>query len=374
MTTTREFVPYIRRTLQEMPPKFDPPTEGYLRHQGFDTEAVRPMGLNESMFPPSPKVLEAVRSRVHMINRYPDAQCPHLTDIVTAREGVPGENIVWGNGSEELIQGTIHLSLAPGDGMVLPVPTFWGYRAMVRAAEADCAYVEMLSDGKVDIDGVLGAIGNKTRLVFCVTPNNPSGGYLDAEALSRLIDGIPENVLFGIDEAYAEFGRHAGGPDLIAMLKKRRGPWVVVRTFSKAYAMAGMRIGYAICSDGDLAQALRKTTCTFNVPILAQAAAEAALLDTEHLNKLLDWVAEGRAQITEGLKAMGLDPFPSVTNFVSVKIPVNGRDVTVALLDRGYQIHAWPDAGYENFIRITVGNRDDNAGCLVALKEVLAAA
>ena len=371
MSNDQGGVPYIRRAIQEMGPKFDPPTEGVLRHKGYDTGEVLAMGLNESLFPPSPKVLDAVRANLTMMNRYPDAQCPALSDIVTARTGVPVENIVWGNGSEELIQGAIHISISPGDGMILPVPTFWGYRAMVEASEADCAYVGMKADGHVDADAVLGAVGNRTKLLFLVTPNNPSGRMLDGTTLRRFVEEVPENVLLGVDEAYHEFGLHAGGPDVVEALKERRGPWVVIRTFSKAYAMAGMRIGYALCSDGDIAQALRKTTCTFNVPILAQAAAEAALLDEVYLAKMLNDVSESRAMLEEGLRDLGLDPFPSVCNFVSANAHRNARELAAEVLENGVQLHAWPEPGYETYIRITVAPKSDVATCLEVLAAVL---
>ncbi|MBW1863073.1 MAG: aminotransferase class I/II-fold pyridoxal phosphate-dependent enzyme [Deltaproteobacteria bacterium] len=135
--------------------------------------------------------------------------------------------------------------------------------------------------------------------------------------------------------------------------------------------MAGMRIGYALCSDNVLAESLRKTTCVFNVPVLSQYAGEAALNDTDYLTRMLDWVAEGREQIFVGLRELGLDPFPSVTNFISSTIPINGRTCLQAMLEKGFQINAWADKGFENYIRITVGKPDDNAACLKALKEVL---
>jgi histidinol-phosphate aminotransferase len=371
MDGDQNYVPYIRRALSDAPNKVDPPTDGYLRHQGIDTTKLRPMGLNESLFPPSPKVLQALQDNLHMVNRYPDAQCPALSDIVSARTGVAHDCIVWGNGSEELLKGAIDLSLSPGEGLVLPVPTFWGYNSMVAAFEADVARVENLPDGQTDIDGIIAAVGNNTKIVFLITPNNPTGCLVDQAGLEKIVAGVPENVLLCVDEAYFDFGMHAGGPSVLDVLRTRRGPWITVFTFSKAYAMAGMRIGYALCSDAVLANALRKTTCVFNVPILAQFAGEAALLDTDYLTQMLDWVAEGREQITEGLKELGLDPLPSVCNFVSAPTKMNGRECLRAMQAKGIQINAWSDPGYENIIRITVGKPDDNAACLAALKEVL---
>jgi histidinol-phosphate aminotransferase len=372
MSGKRAYVPYIRPALMDAPPKVDPPTEGFLRHSGLDTSKIRPMGLNESLFPPSPTVIEALATNLHRINRYPDAQCPALSDIVSVRTGIDPQRIVWGNGSEELLKGAIDLSLSPGDGLVLPVPTFWGYKSMVAAFEADVAEVQNLADGYTDIDGIIAAVGSRTRIAFLITPNNPTGRMVDRAGLDRVITGVPDHVLLCVDAAYHDFGLHAGGPNVLEVLKTRKGPWIIVFTFSKCYAMAGMRIGYALCSDDLLAESLRKTTCVFNVPVLAQFAAEAALKDTDYLARMLDWVAQGRDQLTKGLQELGLDPIPSVTNFVSTTVPMKGSACLREMLAKGIQINAWGDRGYEAFIRITVGRPEDNTACLAALKEVLA--
>lgn len=374
MDGEQNYVPYIRRALLDAPNKVDPPTEGYLRHKGIDTDNLRPMGLNESLFPPSPRVIQAMQDNLHMVNRYPDAQSPALSDIISARTSIDHNCIVWGNGSEELLKGAIDLSLSPGEGLVLPVPTFWGYKSMVAAFEADVSEVENLPDGHTDIEGIIAAVGNHTKIVFLITPNNPTGRMVDQAGLDKLVAGVPENVLLCVDEAYYDFGLHAGGPNVLDALRTRHGPWITIFTFSKAYAMAGLRLGFALCSDGQLANSLRKTTCVFNVPILAEFAGEAALNDTAYLAQMLDWVATGRQQITEGLKSLGLKPIPSVCNFVSSTVPMNGRECLNAMQGRGVQINCWSDKGYEDHIRITVGTHDDNSVCLAALKEVLAEA
>ena len=365
------YPPYIRKALQDAPDKVSPPTEGALRYSGHDTSKIRAMGLNECCFPPSPKVMEAMQNNLGAVNLYPDAQCPHLSDIVSDRTGVSHDCIVWGNGSEELLKGAIDLCLSPGEGLILPVPTFWGYKSMVAAFEADVSEIENLADGRTNIAGILEAINDNTRIVFLITPNNPTGRLIDQDELERVVNGVPDDVLLCVDEAYYDFGIHAGGPNVLEVLKKRKGPWITVFTFSKAYAMAGMRIGYALCSDATLAQALQKTTCVFNVPLLAQYAGEAALLDTDHLNFILTQTAAGRDLIYNGLKDLGLNPIPSVANFVSTAIPGNGRSMVQKMLDKGIQINAWADAGYENYIRITVGTEEDIADCLKALKEAL---
>ena len=330
------------------------------------------MGLNECLLPPSPHVLDAIRGAIAGIHRYPDAQCPALSDIVTVRTGVPVPRIVWGNGSEELIQGAIALAVREGDRIVLPVPTFWGYRAIIRASGALTVEVKNREDGMSDTAGIIARAREGARVAFCITPNNPSGAMLSRSDLENLVAGVPADCLLFIDEAYHEFGVHAGGPDVLAALAQRDGPWIVARTFSKAYAMAGMRIGYALCSSDALANALKSTTCVFNVPVLAQAAALAALQDQAHLGWILDTIAAGRAQLDAGLRALGLAPLASVGNFVSVQLPIAGQLAAKAMLERGVQINAWADPGYGNFIRITVGDRQMNGACLDALEAVLA--
>ena len=301
MNGVQKSSPYIRQALKEAPNKVEPPTAGVLRHRGIDTSKILSMGLNESCFPPSPKVIEAMQQNLSAVNLYPDAQCPRLSDIISERTGIDHDCIVWGNGSEELLKGAIDLSLSPGQGLVLPVPTFWGYKSMVAAFEADVSEVENLPDGHIDIDGILAAIRGNTKIVFLITPNNPTGRMVDQAGIEKIIKGVPEDVLLCVDEAYFDFGLDADGPNILEILKTRTGPWITVFTFSKAYAMAGMRIGYALCSGTELAQALQKTTCVFNLPLLAQSAGEAALLDVEYRDFILTQIAAGRAQLYNGL-------------------------------------------------------------------------
>ncbi len=372
LTEPSKYLPYIRRVLQDMPPKFDPPTEGKLRHSGLDTSRILPMGLNECLLPPSPRMLEAIRGALSRINRYPDAQCPALTDVIVERTGIPAERIVWGNGSDDIIHGTIALAPSAGGRIVLPVPTFWGYRAIILASGAHLVTVDNRADGMPDADGIVARARENACIAFCITPNNPSGAMLCAVDFEKIADGVPADTILFVDEAYYEFGVHAGAPDLLPILARRNGPWVLARTFSMAYAMAGMRIGFGLCSSEALAQALKKTTGVFNVPLLAQAAALAALADTAHLQWILDEVAAGRRQLSDGMRALGLAPLDSVGNFVSARVPLTGQAAIKAMLARGVQINAWSDPGYEHFIRITVGTAEMNSRCLAALKDVLA--
>jgi histidinol-phosphate aminotransferase len=210
--------------------------------------------------------------------------------------------------------------------------------------------------------------------VFCCNPNNPTGAFFHDADLERLAAGVPEHALLVVDEAYGEFARPLGAPDTLALLAKRRGPWVVTRTFSKAYALAGLRLGYGLCSDRALADGMARGRTTFNVSDLALAAAEAALADQAHVERLLATCAAGRAQLDQGLRRLGLAPLPSATNFVAVDLRRPVDPVLKAMRDAGVLAREFRDPGYETCLRISVGTAAENDAALAALAAALAPA
>jgi histidinol-phosphate aminotransferase len=368
MAETASLLPYIRTNLQGIPswnPTATLPSE--------QSGRVHRMDLNECPYPPSPKVVAAVRAGAEAINRYPDGSCPRLSEVIAGRTGVALSRICWGTGSSELLGNAIRIAVAPGDGVVAPTPLWRRFAGVFRTVAADVAYAENKPDGGIDVDRLVGAIGNNTRIVVCVTPNNPTGLALTAEELARVIGGTPDNVLLYVDEAYYEFNIHAGGADALDLLAARKGPWLVTRTFSKAYAMAGMRLGYALCSSDAIADALRAVTGTFNVSALSEAAGLAALDDPDYTAWLLERNAAERARLVEGMRGLGLAPLSSVTNFVSVALPMPGAEVAAQMRARGIRIATWPEAGYEGFIRVSIGLAEDTDAFLAALSEILAA-
>jgi histidinol-phosphate aminotransferase len=191
-------------------------------------------------------------------------------------------------------------------------------------------------------------------------------------ALQRIVTAVPDTVLLVIDEAYHEFARRAGGPDVLAALRRRRGPWVVLRTFSKAYGLAGARIGYALCGAPEVADALRKVKLQFNVTAPSQAAALAALRDEAYLKTTLDAIAAERTRLAAGIAAAGLSPLPSAANFVSVKLAIPAADAAEEFRRRGILIRDWRDPEHLNEIRITIGLPEDTNAVLAALREILA--
>jgi histidinol-phosphate aminotransferase len=332
---------------------------------------LRRLNLNESAFPPSPRVVEAVGNAASQVNRYPDPCCRALAAAIGARTGIGAERIAFGNGSDEMLMLLAQIVLEPGTSAVLPTPSFPRYMTATVFAGAAPVAVPVEAGGANDIQAMLKAIRPDTRVFVCATPNNPTGAMLDAARLARLAKEVPSEVLLLVDEAYFEFARHAGGPDSLDAMRARRGRWAVVRTLSKAYGLAGMRVGYALLSDAGLAEALNRVRGMFNVNMLAQVAALAALGDEAHTRKLLDDCATERRRLSDGFRRLGCPPLPSVANFVSAELPMPAADAVKALQQRGILVGAVGPAPFDRHIRVTVGTAEDTDAVLRAIEEML---
>ncbi|HUK10061.1 MAG TPA: histidinol-phosphate transaminase [Stellaceae bacterium] len=332
---------------------------------------VRALHLNESPYPPSPRVQEAIAKAAGALNRYPDRLASALAKALAERTGIPAARIVFGAGSEELIGAISAMCLATGDRIVVPAPSFPVFGFSARLRDAMPVRAKLDAEGANDASALLDAIAPKTRVVVCCTPNPPSGGMMRAEALERVIAGVPAEILLVVDEAYHEFGRHAGGPDVLALVRRRAGPWVVLRTFSKAYGLAGQRLGYALCASERVAEALLQVKLHFSATTLSQAAALAALSDDAYLAKTLDAVARERERMSHGLRELGLRPWPSAGNFVSVAMPMPATAAMAALAERGILVRDWRDPEYLHELRITVGLPEDTDALLAAIGGIL---
>jgi len=360
----------VRACYRDGPQRQFPPTAGAIEAKhGLDN--VRALGLNECPLPPSPKVIAAVREAVHWANRYPDALCRDLAGALAATTGVAAARIVCSNGSDEMLTLIGDICLERGDGAVMPAPSFPGYAQATRQAGGQAIAVGLRKDGANDVAGLLAAVTPATRLLFCSTVNNPSGGMLAASDLLALIEAVPADVFLVMDDAYGEFAQFAGGPDVLPLMAKCPAPWAVLRTFSKAYGMAGLRVGYGIFSADWVAQAVLHVKGTFNVNSLAQAAALAALADEPYKNEILAHNGRERQRLANGAEALGLVAMPGVGNFVSLRLPVSGLAAARTLLDQGIMVRPWVEAGYENCLRVTVGEATDTDAVLGALAALL---
>lgn len=327
--------------------------------------------LNESPIPPSLKAVLAMRTAAGQVYRYPENEPAALTTVLAARLDVSPERVVLGNGSSELLLLAAQLTLRPGDEAVVPVPSFPLYEKAVHIQHARMVGVRTTADGRVDVPAVLAAIGPRCRLVYAATPNNPTGGLLAAAEIEALVLGVPEDVLLLLDEAYYEFGRHAGGPETLPILARRRGPWIATRTFSKAQGLAGIRVGYGVASDAAVADAFRRLRLNFTLNHVAQAGALAALADDAHTTAVLDANATARGRLAAGLAGLGFDVYPSATNFVAARTPEPAAGLAAALAERGILVMAlaWP--GAPSVLRISVGSPADVETVLAALNEVM---
>jgi len=366
MATDKQGAAYLRenmRGLQFWNPTTIPPEER-------GKELVR-MDLNECPYPPSPKTIAAMQAHADQLNRYPDGTCPELGARLSELNDIPTAQICWGAGSTQLLKSIMEIVIGPGQNLVSPALLWHRFHGAYNALAADVTIVPNKDDTSIDIDGLVGAVGNNTRLVIAVTPNNPTGLTLTEAELRQLCDETPENVLLYVDEAYHEFSVHAGGLDALQIVKERKGPWVVSRTFSKAYGLAGLRLGYAYCSSEEIANAVRLITSTFNVSAFAEVGALAALEDTEYRDFILESNATERRRIIDGLGKLGCNPIQSATNFVSADAGCSGQDVVKEMRKRGVRIGTWHDVGFENYIRISMGRPEDTDACLTALEQVL---
>ncbi|HTN86945.1 MAG TPA: aminotransferase class I/II-fold pyridoxal phosphate-dependent enzyme [Sorangium sp.] len=330
-------------------------------------EGTAALHLNEAPWPPSPRVVEAIARHAADVFRYPDPRPAGLLRALSERTSAPPHRILLGAGSDELIQTVASTFLEPARKAVFPAPAFPKYRHASLLAGAESVTTPLAPEGHADVDALLSACDARTRLIFVPTPNNPTGSHLGEADLARLIERAPRHAVLAFDEAYYEFARAAGAPDLLAMLAGARARWVVLRTFSKAYCLAGLRIGYALAGDDELAEWLARVRPVFNVTRLAEVAALAALADEEHRDALLAFVARERTRLADALVARGRRVLPSVTNFLAVELGHEASATIAALKARGILVAGIPGSGYERFVRITIGTAAQNDAVLSAL-------
>lgn len=325
--------------------------------------------LNEPSFPPSPRVVEVLRAAGNLLGRYPDGGGTLLREALASRLGVAPECIVLGAGSDELIGLSVAAFVAPGAGCVVPVPSFPRYRTCALFQGAIPLECPVGADGALDVEAMVAA-SEGAALVFAATPNNPTGGLLERPRLERLATGVAAGTLLVLDEAYFEFGRAAGGPDGLEVLRGRKGPWLLLRTFSKAYGLAGLRVGYALASDPRLAEALNRARGMFNVSALAQAAALAAWEDAGYARTQIEKTVASREALRAALSRLGIECLPSAANFLAAKLAVPAAQAMPLLAAEGIFVSGVGGPPFERHIRITVGTDADHARLLAALERL----
>ena len=325
------------------------------------------LASNENAIGPSPLVLRAIADAAEDVHRYPDGSVFYLRRALGQRLGVAEEQLLFGNGSNELIELAVRALVHEGDEAVVAEHAFVIY-AMAVQAQGGTTTVVPARDYGHDLAAMSAALTPRTKIIFLANPNNPTGTIYRRAEWERFLSDVPEDVAIVVDEAYAEYVDDADYPRTIDSIDDRR-PLLVLRTFSKIYALAGLRIGYAIGAP-PLVTLLNRLRAPFNVNLMAQRAALAALDDEAHLEKARKMNRDGMLELSQGLSELGLDFVPSQANFLLVRVGA-AADVYERLLRRGVIVR--PVGGYAlpEHIRVTVGLERENRRFLSALTEVI---
>ncbi|RZU22016.1 histidinol-phosphate transaminase [Streptomyces sp. BK239] len=312
------------------------------------------LSSNENPYPPLPGVLESVSAAVASFNRYPDMACTGLVNEIAERFGVPASHVATGTGSVGVAQQLVQSTAGPGDEVIYAWRSFEAYPIITRISGATPVQVPLTQGDVHDLDAMADAITERTRLIFVCNPNNPTGTVVKRAELERFLDRVPADVLVVLDEAYREFIRDPEVPDGCELYRERPNV-CVLRTFSKAYGLAGLRVGFAIAHE-PVAAALRKTAVPFGVSQLAQEAAIASLRAEDELFGRVGSLVCERTRVLEGLRAQGWTVPETQANFVWLRLGERTVDFAAACEQAGVVIRPFPGEG----VRVTIGETEAN--------------
>ncbi len=352
----RQLVPYV-------PGK---PIEELERELGLSN--IIKLASNENPLGPGKKALAAIEAALPQLTLYPDGNGFHLKAALAKKYALESNQITLGNGSNELLELVARAFLAPGLEAMFSQHAFAVYPIVTQAVGATAVVVPALNYGN-NLQAMAARIGDNTRVIFIANPNNPTGTLLKHGDLEKFIAALPRHCLCVLDEAYYEFIPHEPGKNSIEWLKANPN-LIITRTFSKAYGLAGLRMGYSLTSP-EIADILNRVRQPFNNNALALAAAEAALADDDYLQQTVKINRQGMVDLTEGFKQLGLEWISSSANFISVDITRPAQPVYEALLRKGVIVRPIANYGMPNHLRISIGTQAENRFFLKALEEVL---
>lgn len=341
------------------------PIEDVKREYGL--EKVVKLASNENPLGPSPKSLEAIKNILNNLNYYPDGYCFELRKKLGEYYDISMENFSFGSGTNEIIEMLFEAYADKDDEILFCHPSFIEYYRFAKVMGANSIQIDLTDDMRFDLDKIAEKITNKTKMIFICNPNNPTGSIVTKEETDKFIKKVPENVLIVFDEAYFEFAAaDKNYPDSLVYQKKGYKNVISLRTFSKAYGLAGLRVGYAI-ADKEIIGILEKVRLPFNVGTLSQIAAIAALDDVEHLNKSVDVVEQGKKYIYEEFDKMGIKYVKTYANFLFFDAGKPTKEVFQELLMRGIIVRPM----YNNYVRVSFGTMEENKIFIEKLKEIL---
>ena len=341
------------------------PIEEVKREMGL--QDVIKMASNENPLGPSPKAVAAIRKYLGNINRYPEGGCFYLRQAVAKKLKIKPEQLIFGNGSDELIELTLKAFVNEGDEVIVASPTFLMYEVASTAHGAKIKVVPMRYF-KYDLKAIKDAITKNTKIIFIANPDNPNGTYIAKYELENFLKDLSDETIVFLDEAYFDFAEEQDYPNGLNYLEKNN--LIVTRTFSKAYGLAGLRVGYGVSSP-EIIKYMEAVRDPFNVNSLAQIGAMGALKDKKFLSRSKKVVREGKKFIYAELKALGVRYVPSVTNFILIELGPKSGEVTEKLLKKGVIVRNMKAWGLENFIRVTVGKNSENKRFIKELKKII---
>jgi len=340
--------------------------EEIARKYGLDPARIIKLGSNENPLGPSPLASAAIKEKAVKIHIYPPSDALELRRAISEHTGYPvGNIVVSGNGMDGVLDTLMRLFMEPGAEAIIPIPTFSYYEIATLANGGKPVFVDRNADFDIDVEEMLNKVNDNTKMIFLCSPNNPSGNTISEEDARKILESV--NAVVFIDEAYADFSERS-----LRGLVREYPDLIIGRTFSKAFGLAGMRLGYAIVPEWVCREYLKVMT-PFSVDVLSLAAGMAALNDTEHFNKTIEAVKQGRIQLSEGLAPL-CKVFPSEANFILIDVsPRTAAEVSESLLKRGIIVRdctSFRGAG-QSLIRITVGTQEQNRKVIEALTSIL---
>jgi histidinol-phosphate aminotransferase len=327
------------------------------------------LASNENPLGPSPKAVEAAQKALREANRYPDGGAHALREFLASKTGVASEEIFVGLGSSEIIDLAARVCLRAGLQGITSHGSYAPFSVAIRASGAELVLVPQ-REFAYDLEGVLRAITAKTGVIYIANPNNPTGTAFGLRELDDFLARVPDGVLVVLDEAYVHYAPSLDRRKSEEIYRRRKNV-LILRTFSKVYGLAGLRIGFAI-GRPELLAAMSKLKTPFNTSGVAQAAALAAVNDREHVARCIETNARERARLSEGLAALGLKPAASETNFVFMEVGPDAKAISEELLRAGVIVRPLGWMGMPEAIRISVGTAEENEKCLAAMGAILA--
>ncbi len=334
------------------------------------TDSIK-LASNENPWGPSPKAVEAITACLSGLHRYPDGSAYYLTEAVARWMGSGMDEIVLGNGSNEVIEFLTKAFVMPGDEVITSHPSFLMYQKFVQVRGGINKVIE-LRDMRHDLDEIVRQVTAKTRLIFIDNPNNPCATFIGTDEFNTFVEQLPESVILVLDEAYVDFVPPEERIDVLSYIRKPEGIAAVVslRTFSKAFGLAGLRIGFGLMHP-EIATLLHRVRQPFNINQPAQVGALAALGDTAHYNMTLNRTRAERKRLQEAVQALGCTSYPSSTNFFLIDVQGDANALYEAMLYKGVIVRSMAAYGFPNFIRITIGTEAENDRFLRAFEETI---